>query len=257
MRSAVSLDAPRRGAIMAEEKQAEKKQTDQKVVDAGKVSGGKPAAVQRKIAGNLPYLSGGSGTLKRALERLIAASRPDKFNADYLENILKLSGGTARATIPILKKTGFLSSEGVPTDLYAKFRTVSGRGPAALQALRNGFPEIFKRSEYAHNVDDTKLRDIIVEITGLKGNDPVAQAIKSTFNVVKAFVPAGLDLLSEDDIVVDEVSQSNTVNGDSGGIQQNGGRGVGLVYNINIVLPETSDLKVLNAIFRSVKENLL
>ncbi|MDP9572991.1 UNVERIFIED_ORG: hypothetical protein J2W66_003484 [Agrobacterium larrymoorei] len=32
---------------------------------------------------------------------------------------------------------------------------------------------------------------------------------------------------------------------------------VGLVYNINIVLPETSDLKVLNAIFRSIKENLL
>ena len=118
---------------------AEEKQTDQKVVDAGKVSGGKPAAVQRKIAANLPYLSGGSGTLKRALERLIAASRPDKFNADYLENILKLSGGTARATIPILKKMGFLSSEGVPTDLYAKFRTVSGRGPAALQALRNEF----------------------------------------------------------------------------------------------------------------------
>jgi hypothetical protein len=152
---------------------------------------------------------------------------------------------------------GFLSSDSVPTELYAKFRTESGRGPAALQALRNGFPEIFKRSEYAHNVDETKLRDIIVEITGLKGNDPVVQAIKSTFNVVKAFVPAGLDFTQEDDNVVEESSQGNAVNGDIGRTQQNGGRGVGLVYNINIILPETSDLKVLNAIFRSVKENLL
>ncbi len=29
------------------------------------------------------------------------------------------------------------------------------------------------------------------------------------------------------------------------------------LLTINIVLPETSDLKVLNAIFRSIKENLL
>jgi len=32
---------------------------------------------------------------------------------------------------------------------------------------------------------------------------------------------------------------------------------VRLAYNINIVLPETSDLAVLNAIFKSIRENLL
>jgi hypothetical protein len=30
-----------------------------------------------------------------------------------------------------------------------------------------------------------------------------------------------------------------------------------LAYNINIVLPETADLNVLNAIFKSIKENLM
>jgi hypothetical protein len=139
----------------------------------------KSGGAHRKIPGNLPYLTA-AGTLKRALERLIDASRPDKFNADFLENVLKLSGGGARATIPILKKMNFLSSDAVPTELYAKFRTSGGRAAAAVQGLRNGFPEIFKRSEYAHTVDDNKLRDIIVEITGLKANDTVAKAIYST-----------------------------------------------------------------------------
>jgi len=32
---------------------------------------------------------------------------------------------------------------------------------------------------------------------------------------------------------------------------------VGLSYHINIVIPETSNVAVLNAIFRAVKENLL
>jgi hypothetical protein len=131
------------------------------------------SAPARKIPGNLPYIAA-SGTLKKVLDRLVEASRPDKFNTDFLENVLKMSGGSARATIPLLKRMGFLTSDGAPTELYGRFRTSSGRGPAALQALRTGFPEIFKRSEYAHSVEDPKLRDIIVEITGLKASDPVA-----------------------------------------------------------------------------------
>jgi hypothetical protein len=240
---------------MAEPKQSEAKA---EVTDKGAAAKAMPP---RKIPGNLPYLAA-SGTLKRALERLIDASRPDKFNADFLENVLKLSGGAARGTIPIMKKMGFLTSEGVPTDLYAKFRTEGGRPAASLAGLRNGFPEVFKRSEYAHTVDDNKLRDIILEITGLKASDPVAQAIKSTFNVVKSFIPAGADLTGGDDDLglSDESAGAPTAQSGQGDMARNIGRGsksVGLVYNINIVLPETSDLKVLNAIFRSVKENLL
>jgi hypothetical protein len=221
----------------------------------GEAAAAKAPATQRKIPGNLPYLPA-AGTLKKALERLTDASRPDKFNADFLENVLKLSGGSARATIPIMKKMGFLTSDGVPTDLYARFRTEGGRGPAALQALRNGFPEIFRRSEYAHTVDDNKLRDIILEITGLKASDTVAQAIKSTFNVVKSFVPAGMDPSAADEDTSTHDDNSGGA-GTGGQGRQTNDRDVRLAYNINIVLPETSDLKVLNAIFRSVKENLL
>lgn len=108
-------------------------------------------------------------------------------------------------------------------------------------------------------MDDGKLRDIILEITGLKSNDQIAKAIKGTFNVVKSYISSGFDATSVDD---------------NGGLEDAAGAlGVGsaipppepgstradirLAYNINIVLPETSDLQVLNAIFRSIKENLM
>jgi hypothetical protein len=210
----------------------------------------------RKIPGNLPYLTA-SGTLKKALDRLQEASRPDKFNADVLENVLKLTGGAARATIPIMKKMGFLSSDATPTELYAKFRTSSGRGGAALLGLKNAFPEIFKRSEYAHAVEDHKLRDIILEITGLKPSDPVAIAIKSTFNVIKSYVPANIDPASSDSDAgpSDEPPAERQYPAYDTGHQKPGK--IGLVYNINVVIPETADLKVLNAIFRSLKENLM
>src|SRR3546814_5011058 len=150
-------------------------------------------AARREIPGSLHYLSA-SGTLKKILELITEAAQPPKFNSDFLENVLNLKGGTGRAIQPLLKKLGILSTDGVPTELYAKFRTESARGRAAHLALRNGFPEIFKRSDYAHTVPDNKLRDIIVEITGLKPNDKVVQAIKGTFNAVKYFLPADLDI---------------------------------------------------------------
>lgn len=211
---------------------------------------------QRKIPGNLPYVTA-SGTLKKALERLIEASRPDKFNSDFLENVLKLSGGSARATIPILKRIGFLSSDGVPTDLYAKFRTEGGRGNAALQSLRIGFPEVFKRSEYAHAVEDSKLRDIIVEITGLKPSDPVAMAIKGTFNVIKSYIPSGMEFSTNEEDTISQEDTASGVNLNQLQPSHNGANSLGLVYNINVILPETSDLRVLNAIFKSIKENLM
>lgn len=214
-------------------------------------------AARREIPGNLPYLAA-SGTIKKVLEKITEAAQPQKFNSDFLENVIKLKGGAGRAVPPILKKLGLLSSDGTPTDLYSKFRTESGRGRAAHQALRNGFPEIFKRSDYAHTVPDGKLRDIIVEITGLKPNDPIVQAIKGTFNSVKSFVPAGLDISGEDmdsGAAEEQASSGSSVGGfANSGI---GNEGIRLAYNINIVLPETSDLKVLNAIFKSIKENLM
>src|SRR5713101_3081555 len=213
---------------------------------------GKPiaAAARREIPGNLPYLTA-AGTLKKMLDKITEAQRPDKFTYDFMENVLKLTGGAARASIPILKRSGFLSSDGTPTELYARFKTDSGRASAALQAMRNGFPEIFKRSEYAHTADDNKIRDIIVEITGLQKNDPVATAIRNTFNVFRSYVPKETELRSEwaepgssseelpvrveRPLAADEVERG----------------AVRLAYNINIVLPETSDLAVLNAIFKS------
>ena len=211
--------------------------------------------VRREIPGNLPYLTS-TGTLKKILDKTIDLAKPDKFNYDFLENIVKMPGGTARACISIMKKMNFLGSDNSPTELYSRFRTDSGRSIAAYQGLKNAFPEIFKRSDYAYNVEDGKLKDIIVEITGLAANDPVAIAIKGTFNVIKSYIAIGFTLGQENVTASSQVAPppAQIVESSSGGKQE---RAIGIAYNINIVLPETSDLSILNAIFKSVRENLL
>jgi hypothetical protein len=171
--------------------------------------------------------------------------------------MLKIKGGSGRATIPILKRMGFITSEGVPTELYNRFKTDGGRSAAALQGLKNGWAEIFKRSEYAHVAGDDKVKDIIVQITGLPKNDPVATAIRSTFNVVRNYVTAGTEVLSDSTEAEGPQEEQRAAERLSQNERSNEPGGIRLAYNINIVLPETSDLSVLNAIFRSIKENLL
>lgn len=207
---------------------------------------------RREIPGNLPYTLA-PGRLQEALKGLMEAERPQKFNEGFLDGVLQMRGGSARAIPPILKKVGMLNSDNSPTDLYSKFKSISSRPNAALIALRTGYSEIFKRNEYAHKLSDSRLKDIIIEITGLRQSDQIASAIFSTFSAFNEFArDAGEMGAAETGDLNDEaetVQRSNS--------HANEQRDFNLVNTINIVLPETTDVQVYNAIFKSIRENLL
>jgi len=213
----------------------------------------------RRIPGGLTYLTA-PGTLKSVLDKIVSASQPDKFTQDYLATVIGLSGGSARAVLPILKRVGFLQSDGTPTALYAKFRTESGRPEAAYGALRTGFAEIFRRNEHAYAATDSKLTDLIVEITGLTRDDPTLRAIRGTYRVFTGYLPSGFvatdvgrEKPADDQEDVPELASV-------GGTERRervGSAPYGLSYQINIVLPESKDVEVYNLIFKSLRDNLL
>lgn len=123
------------------------------------------------------------------------------------------------------------------------------------QALRTGYRDIFERNEYAQDLPKDKLKNLVVEMTGAKANDTMVASIVGTFENLKKYAkweqatkePAKeeVKLLAPAD-VPPEVRQPTVGNG-----------GLNLSYTINLNLPETSDVEVFNAIFRSLKENLL
>ena len=183
------------------------------------------------------------------------AERPEKFSANYMETVLKLTGGAARAVPPFLKKMQFIGSDGAPTNLYSKFKTDGGRSQAAYEGLKNAFSELFRRNEYVHKADESGVKDVIVEITGLKKNDHIVRLMYASFDAVRGFISGSVS--------ASEVEQENPVQLVNSEPSLNepemlGNRGgIGLSYQINIVLPETEKIEVFNAIFRSLRENLL
>lgn len=209
----------------------------------------------REIKGNLAYTVY-PNAFKKALEGIISEERPDRFSSDFLGTILKVTGGSARPIGPMLKKMQFISSDGTPTDLYSKFKSDSARGQAALDGLRNAYGEMFKRNEFVHRADVNAVKDLIVEITGLNKSDNITRLISQTFEVVRGYADKGGAPSSD----TANVGARDVTDQDSLGdvpIPSHGTRNLGLSYHINVILPETENIAVFNAIFRSLRDNLL
>lgn len=204
------------------------------------------------MADNPPFVTA-YGNITKALERIQAAATPPRFTQDFLATKLDLKGGSARPVIPFLKRTGFLGSDGVPTDLYKRFRNPNARGRAAAEALRQGYSSLYEVNEYIHDASDKDLRGVIVQVTGLEPESSTVKAIVGSFKALKAFAKFEEgEEEAEEPAEVEEYPQLPGAEAAPAAIRQ-----LGISYTINLNLPATSDIAVFGAIFKSLKEHLL
>jgi hypothetical protein len=214
------------------------------VADAGK------AKTKKVIKGNLPYTPA-PGVFKKTLEGIITAGQPERFTSNFMDTVLGVSGGSSRYVPPLLKKLGFLTSDGTPTDLYTSFRTDGSRSSAAYTGLKKAFGELFQRNEFIHKANELEVRDNIVAITGLTKNDAYVNYIWSTFKAVRDFITGDPATQSKAEPAT-PAQETPPVPFNAGGPAR-----LGLVNNINIVLPESTNINVYNLIFQSLRANLL
>lgn len=206
-------------------------------------------------AKTLPYVPS-YGQIKRALDRIKSAETPPRFTQDYLATTLDMPGGTAKPVIPFLKRTGFLGTDGAPTELYKRFRNSGQRGGAAAEALKTGYRPLYQKNEYVHNAKDADVKGLVVQVTGAEENSKVVAATVGSFKALKSF--ADFSVAAAASGAADETASG--VNADAGGgagVPQLAGESLNLAYTINLHLPATSDVAVFNAIFKSLREHLL
>jgi hypothetical protein len=214
------------------------------------------------VADNLPYMVS-PGNIPKILGKIVEARRPERFTQDFLETKLGFSGGGARPIIPLLKRIGFLTSDGTPTSLYDQFRNPSTSGRAMAEAIRGGYKELYDRNEYVHDLTREKLKDLVVEMTGVERDNRAAEAIVGTFLALKELAdfdaPAAEAAPASTGPLAREVAHSEGVPRERSSHDRDVGKNFGLnvAYTINLNLPETTNPDVFNAIFRALKENLL
>ncbi|WP_156361801.1 DUF5343 domain-containing protein [Sphingomonas sp. Leaf343] len=209
---------------------------------------------------NLPYVTS-ANNVTRALTAIAAAATPEAVTGNFVKTILKIPGGSGDQMTSFLKKIGFANPDGSPTSIYKKFRNEATRGVAAAEGLKQGYSALYKRNEYVHELPDKDIKGLIVEETGQAADSNVATYILSCFKAVRAF--ANFDKIVESSVdsefelpITSTMSQSYRERAASVD-EAVKPIGLSLGYNINLNLPATTDIAVFNAIFKSLRENLL
>jgi hypothetical protein len=203
-----------------------------------------------------PYMPN-PGTLGKVLDKMKEAATPQRFTQDFVADTLGFKGNHALAVIPLLKKLGFLGTDGSPTDIYRRFRNDDESKRAVADALRIGYASLFKINEKAHELGDDQLKGLIVQVTGGKKDDSTTKFISQCFRVLKsraafgggALVPAKAENADE---------SSSSADGEQAPARHlERGIGMNLAYTINLNLSASTDIAVFNAIFQSLRKNLL
>ncbi len=212
------------------------------------------------MAKELPPYTSSTGILKELFKKIQEAPPPPRFSQDYLVSGLKFKkSGTTNSFIPILKRLGFLSSDGAPTEIYKKFRNPNAKvsGLAMAEAIRIGYSDLYSRNEYWHKLNKSEFKDFLIEVLELEPKNLALNFISATVEALKGM--ANFETNANEGSNATE--EAPKVTEDKNGEQQSKtvftNPGLNLSYTINLNLPETADIKVFDAIFKSLKENIL
>lgn len=203
---------------------------------------------------SLPYVTA-PGNITRALTAIRQAGTPQKITQDFVKTVLRIPGGSGAQMNSFLKKIGFAKADGSPSELYVKFRDPATSGAAVAEAMRRAYAPLYARQDCAHELKDRQLLGLIAEETGLATDSTVVKNVLATFKALRelADFPAGGPGFE----TIREALASARGRDCEDGQEVTRGVGLNLNYTINLNLPATSDSSVFDAIFKSLKENLL
>jgi hypothetical protein len=192
-------------------------------------------------------------------DKIIGGVAPEKFTVDHLK-ALGFTSSNDRSAIPLLKDLGFLTADGSPTPRYHAYRDRSKSKAIMAEALRDAYSDVFHVNERPTSADRPAVEGLFK--SKLNSSDRVAQAQAMTFYALleradlKAASPATPlpDQIRREDSL-GEPPEEESVLTPPDSIRP--ALSTELHYTIQVHLPATKDLEVYNAIFRSLRENLL
>jgi len=205
------------------------------------------------MAKYLPYVNAYGG-IQKIFDEIKKASVPTKFNRDFLSTVLGLKSSSYQAFLPFLKKLGFIDQGNVPTQAYKSFRDETISGSIMAARLKEAYQDLFIANEYAYKLDKSQLTTKTKTLTGASDSDKVLPNIVGTFLELckladfdgkKSKHPGKKEKIEEETPSIDEDKKLS------------GLKSLGISYTINLNLPATTEIEVFNAIFKSLKENIL
>lgn len=195
-------------------------------------------------------------------DAILDAQAPERFSYKFLEN-LGFTSTNDRLLIGLLKELGFLNSDGAPQPRYYEFLDRSRSKQVLAEAVRELFADLFAVNKKANELNKDDVKNKLRTLYAGKKSDDLIDRIARTFTAIVEYADfSTLPTPESSPPVVSQVEPKRpTQPEDRRGAEHKPSRaaplGVGsLQYHINIVLPESRDQAVYDAIFKSLREHL-
>lgn len=189
------------------------------------------------------------------------AKAPERFTQTFLEQ-LGFKSTNDRLYVGVLKALKLLDETGKPTPRYFEFLDQTQSGRVLAEAIREAYSDLFAINVNAQGLSKQEFIGKVRTLSQGQMSDIVLERMWSTYSALlkEADFSAPTGTPDPKTIRVDEqvsVDNNESENLAKEALKRQAIPLGGLVYNIEIHLPESRDKAVYDVLFRSLREHLL
>lgn len=195
--------------------------------------------------------------LESIINSVINAKAPERFTNKFLED-LGYKSSNDRLIIGMFKALGLLDDNGQPLQRYYEFLDQTQTGRIIAIGIEEAYEDLFNLRKDAQNLTNDEVKNKLKTITQGQKSDKILGLMAMTFRAFCDLADWDADAAEEPSEIKTppttlqdnniETTQAKTV---ATGTEMN------LHYNIQIHLPETTNMAVYDAIFQSLKKHLM
>lgn len=193
---------------------------------------------------------------------ILTAQAPPKFTIKFLEQ-LEFKSTNDRLFIGVLKFLGFVDSNGIPQERYFKFLDQTQSKQVLADAIKEAYSDIFAVNTKANEMNANDVKNKLKTLTQGSKSDAVLGCMANTFTSLVKYADFSKHSLKELIPLKKEDNHSQAEDIPNTNEQKHTHELINkkitteMHYNIQIHLPETRDITVYDAIFKSLKDHLL
>lgn len=185
------------------------------------------------------------------------AKAPERFTNTFLKD-LGFTSSNDRLYIGVLKGLRFLDDNGAPTARYFAFLDQSQSDVVLAEAIREAYEDLFAINRDAQNLGLEDVEGKLKTLTRGQKSDNVINWMANTFRTLCNLADWSklVKPLPEEPLSAPPVPQAPPSTGASA-LSETNRAPLELHYNIQLILPDSRDQSVFDALFASLRRHLL
>ncbi|MFO7161654.1 MAG: DUF5343 domain-containing protein, partial [[Clostridium] cellulosi] len=177
---------------------------------------------------------------------MLSARAPEKFTTRFLED-LGFKSSNDRLFIGVLKALGFIDSNGVPQQRYFDFLDQSQSKRVVAEGIKEAYEDLFNLRKDAQNMSNEEVKNKLKTLTQGQKGDRVIDSMALTFKTLCNYADWTETSPKSIPITNSENKPNNQGKMSTSTTYKSGSTSMELHYNIQIHLPETTNMAVYDA----------